>query len=209
MRSTKDIIAICEILDSAFKNPKSELQSVNEYTFLVAVVLSAQTTDKQVNVATERLFAIAQTPQDMLDIGYDSLCDIIYSVGFYKTKAKHVLTLSTQLIENFNGEVPRKREDLMTLAGVGRKTANVVLNQLFGVPSIAVDTHVYRVSHRLEISDSNNVDAVEFDLEKAIPAQYKQDISNMLILFGRYICKARNQSCSTCPLRYLCNNKAI
>lgn len=208
MRSTKDIIEICEILDSTFKNPKSELQSVNEYTFLVAVVLSAQATDKQVNTATDKLFAIAQTPHDMLDIGYERLCDIIHSVGFYKTKAKHVLKLSMQLIESFDGQVPRKREDLMTLAGVGRKTANVVLNQLFEVPAIAVDTHVYRVSRRLELSDENNVDDVEMDLENAIPAQYKQDIGNRLILFGRYICKARNPSCSTCPLSYLCNNKA-
>ena len=207
MRSPEDVATICEVLESAVDDPKPELRYVNEYTFLVAVVLSAQTTDKQVNSATEKLFAVAQTPQAMLDIGYDRLCDFIHSVGFYKTKAKHVLELSRQIIEQFNGQIPRRRDELMTLAGVGRKTANVVLNQLFNEPYIAVDTHVYRLSRRLELSDSNSAEGVEKDLENTIPTQHKRYISNRLILFGRYTCKARNPLCAECQLASFCRFK--
>lgn len=199
-----DIIQVCEILSNEIKNTDSELNYTSEYSFLVAVVLSAQTTDKQVNVATKKLFAVAQTPQDMLNLGYDKLCELIKSTGFYNNKAKHILQLSQQLISDFNGIVPQSRNELMSLPGVGRKTANVVLNQLFGQSTIAVDTHVFRVSRRLGLSKGKSPAEVERDLENCIPEKYKRHIGDLILLHGRYICTARKPKCGNCKLQKFC-----
>jgi endonuclease-3 len=184
--------------------PEGELDSVNLYTLLVAVVLSAQATDVGVNKATGPLFKVVATPQKMVDLGEDRLRDYIKSIGLYKTKAKHVIGLSQQLIDNHDGQVPDTRAALEKLPGVGRKTANVVLNIGFGQPTIAVDTHLFRVSRRLGLSDGTTPLAVEKDLIAAIPETYKVPAHHWLILHGRYICKARKPLCDQCPIANLC-----
>lgn len=186
--------------------PEGELDYVNVYTLLVAVVLSAQATDVGVNKATKALFAIADTPQKMVALGLDSITQHVRTIGLYRNKAKNVLALSTRLIEHFNSQVPDNREDLESLAGVGRKTANVVLNLYFGHPTIAVDTHIFRLSNRLKLAPSKNVVETERKLEKAIPAYYKRHSHHWLILHGRYVCKARKPLCEDCIIEDLCKS---
>ena len=202
----KRVERICEVLQDTIKDTRSELNYINEYTFLVAVVLSAQTTDKQVNSVTGRLFALVQTPQAMLELGEGKLCELIKSTGFYKNKAKHVIQLSEKLICDFGGQVPQTRVELMSLPGVGPKTANVILNQLFKQPTIAVDTHVFRVSRRLGLSSGKSPKDVESDLEKCIPNEYKAHIGDQLLLHGRYTCTARKPKCETCKLKEFCKD---
>ena len=185
-------------------NPKSELKWKNPYTLLVAVVLSAQATDKGVNKATDALFEIASSPQDMLSLGLEKLKTMVKTINYYPTKAKRIIDLSQILIRDFNSEVPKTRKELEMLPGVGRKTANVVLNVAFGFPTIAVDTHVLRISNRLTLSFSSKPEDVEEDLNKIVPDVFKMKAHHHLILHGRYVCKAKNPLCETCFLADLC-----
>ena len=187
--------------------PETELQSVNPYTLLVAVVLSAQATDKGVNKATEPLFKTVDTPQKMVALGEDRLREAIKTIGLYRTKAKNVIALSKMLIEKHGGQVPRTREELQELPGAGRKTANVVLNVAFGQPTIAVDTHIFRVCNRTNLAPGKDVLAVELGLEKKVPEAYKLHAHHWLILHGRYTCIARKPLCPTCVVRDLCRYK--
>jgi endonuclease-3 len=187
--------------------PKGELNSVNPFTFLVAVVLSAQATDIGVNHATRGLFKIADTPQKMVDLGEDRIRHFIKSIGLYRTKAKNVLALSQALINRHGGEVPSSREALEDLPGVGRKTANVVLNTVFGEPTIAVDTHLFRLGNRMGLAPGKNPLDVEKGLLKVIPKSYLRHAHHWLILHGRHICKARKPECWRCPVNDLCHFK--
>jgi len=187
--------------------PQTELQSVNPYTLLVAVVLSAQATDKGVNKATAPLFKTVDTPEKMVALGEAKLRDAIKTIGLYRTKAKNVIALSKMLIEKHGGQVPRTREELQELPGAGRKTANVVLNVAFGQPTIAVDTHIFRVCNRTNLAPGKDVLAVELKLEKVVPDAYKLHAHHWLILHGRYTCIARKPLCPTCVVRDLCRFK--
>jgi endonuclease III len=184
--------------------PKGELESVNAYTFLVAVVLSAQATDESVNKATRALFAKAPTPEAMVKLGEDAVRDLIKTIGLFRAKAKNVVALSEQLIAKHGSQVPHDREALEALPGVGRKTANVVLNIIFGEPTIAVDTHLFRLGNRLKLAPGKTPLEVEQKLLKAVPAQYMRHAHHWLILHGRYICKARKPECWRCLIADLC-----
>jgi endonuclease-3 len=185
-------------------HPKTELQYVNAYTLLVAVVLSAQATDKGVNKATAPLFRKIKTPQQMVALGEEGLAEAIKTIGLYKGKARNVIALSRMLIEQHDSKVPRDRAALEALPGVGRKTANVVLNVAFGEPTIAVDTHIFRVCNRTGLAPGKDVLAVEMALEKIVPDQYRLHAHHWLILHGRYTCIARKPLCPTCVVRDLC-----
>ena len=187
--------------------PEGELQYINPYTLLVAVVLSAQATDVGVNKATGPLFEVADTPEKMLALGEAKLRGYIKTIGLYDTKAKNVIKLSQQLIDDHGGAVPRDREALEKLPGVGRKTANVVLNIAFGEPTIAVDTHIFRVGNRTGLAPGKTVLAVETKLEKAVPEAYRLHAHHWLILHGRYVCKARKPDCPACVVNDLCRFK--
>lgn len=184
--------------------PKGELDYVNSYTLLVAVVLSAQATDVGVNRATKTLFQIADTPEKMVALGLDRITDEIKSIGLYRNKAKNVLALSQQLIAKFNSQVPETRDALESLPGVGRKTANVVLNIAFGHPTIAVDTHLFRVGNRAGLAPGKTPLEVELVLEKMVPPEYMLHAHHWLILHGRYVCKARKPDCPVCVIREFC-----
>jgi endonuclease-3 len=186
-------------------NPKTELQYKNTYTLLVAVALSAQATDKSVNKATLPLFKIVDTPQKMLALGEEKLTEAIKTIGLFRGKAKNVIALSKLLIEKHDGEVPHDRAALEELPGVGRKTANVVLNVAFGEPTIAVDTHIFRVSNRTGMAPGKDVLAVELGLEKKVSEKYLSHAHHWLILHGRYTCVARKPLCPTCMVRDLCH----
>lgn len=186
--------------------PEGELDYVNVFTLLVAVVLSAQATDVGVNKATKKLFEIADTPEKMVALGLAGITEHVRTIGLYRNKAKNVLALSYRLIEHFGSVVPENREDLESLAGVGRKTANVVLNLFFGHPTIAVDTHIFRLSNRLKLAPSKNVVETERKLEKVIPKHYKRHSHHWLILHGRYVCKARKPECEKCIIDDLCKS---
>jgi endonuclease-3 len=188
----------------AMPEPRGELQYTNPFTLLVAVVLSAQATDASVNKATPPLFALAPTPDKMAALGVDKVEDMIRTIGLYRTKARNVVALSRKLVDEFGGEVPRDRDVLQTLPGVGRKTANVVLNIAFGQPTIAVDTHIFRVSNRTGLAPGRDPHAVELGLEKVVPAKYKLDAHHWLILHGRYVCKARKPECHRCLINDIC-----
>lgn len=187
--------------------PEGELESVNAYTLLVAVVLSAQATDAGVNKATRALFAKADTPEKMLALGEDKVREHIRTIGLFRNKAKNVIALSERLIAEYGGEVPKEREALETLPGVGRKTANVVLNVAFGEPTMAVDTHVFRVANRIGLSSGKTPLAVEEDLMRVIPKEFGVPAHHWLILHGRYTCTARKPDCARCPISDLCKFK--
>jgi len=189
---------------AANPEPKSELEYKNPFTLLVAVVLSAQATDAGVNKATRALFKVADTPEKMLRLGENKLREYIKTIGLYRNKARNVILLSRQLIDAHGGNVPREREALEALPGVGRKTANVILNVAFGEPTLAVDTHVFRVANRTGLSDGKTPAAVEEDLLRVIPPEYALHAHHWLILHGRYVCKARRPECPTCLIRDLC-----
>jgi len=189
---------------AAEPEPKGELEHVNAFTLLVAVALSAQATDVGVNRATRALFAIADTPERMLALGEAGLIDHIRTIGLYRNKAKNVIRLSQILVEQFGGEVPSSRAALQSLPGVGRKTANVVLNMWWRVPAQAVDTHIFRIGNRTGICPGRDVEAVERAIEDHVPAEYQQHAHHWLILHGRYICKARKPACGVCLIRDLC-----
>ena len=194
-------------LSAANPEPKSELEYVNPYTLLVAVVLSAQATDVGVNKATGPLFQVVTTPQQMVELGEERLRGYIKTIGLFNTKAKNVIKLSEILVRDYGGEVPRDREALETLPGVGRKTANVVLNVAFGEETIAVDTHIFRVGNRTGLAPGKTPDAVEAKLLKVVPKAYRRHAHHWLILHGRYVCKARKPDCLVCPVSDLCGFK--
>ena len=188
------------------KNPKptTELNYTNNFTLLLAVVLSAQMTDTGVNKATKKLFFLADSPEKIIRLGEMKIKNLIKTINFFNTKAKNIIKLSTILIKNFNGLVPKTREELQTLPGVGRKTANVILSVAFKKATIAVDTHIFRVSNRTQISIGKKPIDVELGLEKIVPKKYKQKAHHLLILHGRYVCKARNPECYKCVVNDLC-----
>ena len=190
-------------------DPKSELFAPNEYTFLVSVILSAQATDVSVNKATEPLFKAVDTPQKMLELGGEKLAGYIKSIGLYRNKAKNVIAMSAMLVEKFGGKVPRTREELESLPGVGRKTANVALNVLFGEATMPVDTHLLRISPRIGLSDGTTPLAVETDLLAKIPKAYLPHAHHWLILHGRYVCKARKPLCDECVIGGLCKRNGV
>ena len=191
-------------LRTANPAPTTELEYASVFQLLVAVILSAQATDKSVNIATRKLFADAPTPQAILALGEDGLTEYINRIGLYRNKAKNVIATCALLIERHGGEVPHDREALEALPGVGRKTANVVLNTAFGEPTIAVDTHIFRVANRMRLAPGKTPLAVEQALLKRIPAEFLQDAHHWLILHGRYVCKARKPECWRCTLTDLC-----
>ncbi len=194
-------------LRKANPEPRSELEFSTPFELLVAVVLSAQATDKGVNVATRKLFKVANTAAAMLALGSEGLERYIKTIGLYRTKAKNLLAACRLLTDEHGGEVPRTRAELERLPGVGRKTANVILNVAFGEPTIAVDTHIFRVANRTGIAPGRNVLEVEENLLKVVPAQFRMHAHHWLILHGRYICKARKPDCPVCPINDLCEYK--
>ena len=187
--------------------PEGELEHVNAYTLLVAVALSAQATDKGVNRATGPLFAKVDTPQKMLELGEEALIEHIKTIGLFRNKARNVMKLSRILVEEYGGEVPSSRAALSSLPGVGRKTANVVLNMWWGHPAQAVDTHIYRVGNRTGIAPGKDVNAVERAIEDNVPAEYQHHAHHWLILHGRYTCKARKPDCAHCLIHDLCTSE--
>lgn len=205
MRPISEICQILDVLQKQNPNPQSELNFHNAYTLLVAIVLSAQSTDKGVNKATETLFKIADTPQKMLNLGIDKLKEHIKTIGLYNNKAKNIIALSQILAEKYFGEIPRDREILEKLPGVGRKTANVLLNVWWNEPTVAVDTHVLRLAKRLNLSDGETPISVENDLNK-LPNEYRLHLNHWLVLFGRYICKAQKPDCLNCPIIKFCSS---
>jgi endonuclease-3 len=194
-------------LRDANPTPTTELHFQSPFELLVAVVLSAQATDVGVNKATDKLFPVANTPQAMLDLGEQGLREHIKTIGLFNTKAKNVIGLCRMLIELHHGQVPERREQLEALPGVGRKTANVVLNTAFGQPTIAVDTHIFRVANRTRIAKGKNVDEVEQRLMRLVPKEFRLDAHHWLILHGRYVCVARKPRCAACPIYDLCEFK--
>jgi endonuclease III len=199
-----EVIELFTRLRELDPHPTTELLYTTPFELLVAVVLSAQATDVGVNKATRKLYPVANTPQAILDLGEDGLKRYISTIGLFNAKAKNVIALCGQLLDRHGGEVPRSREALEALPGVGRKTANVVLNTAFGEPTIAVDTHIFRVANRTGLAPGKDVRAVEDKLQKVIPAEFKQDAHHWLILPGRFVCKARKPDCPHCVIRDLC-----
>lgn len=188
-------------------HPTTELNYSNPFELLIAVILSAQATDKGVNKATDKLFPVANTPQAISDLGVDGLKEYIKTIGLFNSKAENIIKTCRDLIEKYNGEVPENRKALEALAGVGRKTANVVLNTAFGHPTIAVDTHIFRVSNRTGFAPGKDVVKVEEKLLKVVPAEFKVDVHHWLILHGRYTCIARKPRCGSCIIEDLCEYK--
>lgn len=200
----ESIIQIFERFKQANPAPQTELLAPNDFTLLVSVVLSAQATDKSVNKATAPLYQVADSPEKILELGEEGLISYIKSIGLFRSKARHVMELSQILVRDFGGKIPRTREDLQKLPGVGRKTANVILNVVYGEPTMPVDTHLLRISPRMGLSNGTTPEAVEQDLIRVIPAEYMQHAHHWLILHGRYICTARNPQCENCPIADLC-----
>jgi endonuclease-3 len=203
----ENIAAFFKILQKNNPEPQGELSYVNPYTLLVAVVLSAQATDKGVNKATGHLFKKIDTPQKMVKLGEEGLKEYIKTIGLYNGKAKNIIALSEILVREYNGDIPQTREELVRLPGVGRKTANVVLNIAFGQETIAVDTHIFRISNRTGLAPGKTVEQVEEKLEAVVPKEFRRHAHHWLILHGRYICKARHPLCAECPVYDLCEFK--
>jgi endonuclease-3 len=198
---------IFERLKTANPNPTTELEYTTPFELLIAVILSAQATDVSVNKATRKLYTVASTPEKIFALGVDGLIPYVQTIGLYRNKAKNVIDTCRLLLEHHHGEVPRDRESLQALPGVGRKTANVVLNTAFGQPAMAVDTHIFRVSNRTGLAPGKNVDMVEQKLMKFVPSEYLLDAHHWLILHGRYTCLARTPQCWNCPIADLCEFK--
>lgn len=207
MRDIKETLAILDVFKAQDPNPPTELIYTNAYTLLVAIILSAQSTDKGVNKATPALFAVADSPKKMIDLGLEKLKEYIKTIGLYNNKAKNIIAMSQTLVEKYQGEVPHSREALESLAGVGRKTANVLLNVWWNEPTVAVDTHMLRVTERLDLCDGRTPLSVEADLERILPNEYKLHLNHWLVLFGRYICKAQKPDCDKCPVSAFCYSK--
>ncbi|MBD9374324.1 endonuclease III [Rhizobium sp. ARZ01] len=204
--TTEEIREIFRRFSIQRPEPKGELEHVNPFTLVVAVALSAQATDAGVNKATRALFAVADTPEKMLALGEDKVRDYIKTIGLFRNKAKNVIALSQKLVDEFGGEVPRTREELVTLPGVGRKTANVVLSMAFGQSTIAVDTHILRIANRILLAPGKTPDDVEDRLMRIIPDEYLYRAHHWLILHGRYVCKARKPECERCVIADICRS---
>ena len=204
LMSEKEIVQVMERFKKQMPDPQPELYAPNPYCFLVSVVLSAQATDKSVNLATEDLYKIADSPEKMLALGEEKLISYIRPIGLYKNKAKNVIKLSQTLVEKFDSKIPRTREELESLSGVGRKTANVVLNVIYGQNTMPVDTHLMRVGPKTGLAEGKNPLQVEESLLKRIPEEYLKDAHHWLLLHGRYICTARNPKCDQCLIADLC-----
>ena len=204
--STSEITEIMRRWQAQNPQPASELEYKNAFTLLVAVVLSAQATDKSVNIATRPLFEVVDSPEKMLELGEEGLIPYIKSIGLYKNKAKHVIGLSRKLIDDFDGQVPGDRDSLMTLPGVGRKTANVVLNVVFHQPTMPVDTHLLRVAPKIGLAEGKTPEQVEVSLLSRIPAEFLQHAHHWILLHGRYVCTARNPKCGECGLAPYCRH---
>jgi endonuclease-3 len=202
--TNQTISRLFEQLAIAIPKPTTELIYHSHFELLISVVLSAQATDKSVNKATKLLFVVANTPEKILALGEDGLKNYIKTIGLFNTKAAHIMALCQKLIERHNGEVPHTRAELENLAGVGRKTANVILNTAFGEPTIAVDTHIFRVANRIGLANATTVLAVEKELLRIIPEKFKQDAHHLLILHGRYTCVARKPLCEHCAISSYC-----
>jgi endonuclease III len=202
-----DVVEMFSRLRELNPHPTTELVYTTPFELLIAVVLSAQATDVGVNKATKKLYPVANTPRAILELGEDGLKRYISTIGLFNAKAKNVIALCRLLLDQHQGEVPRSREALEALPGVGRKTANVVLNTAFGEPTIAVDTHIFRVANRTGLAPGKDVRAVEEKLQKVVPAEFRQDAHHWLILHGRYVCKARKPDCPHCVIRDLCRYK--
>ncbi len=194
-------------LQAANPHPTTELVHKTPFELLVSVILSAQATDKSVNIATRELFPVANTPQKILDLGEAALREYVQRIGLYQTKSKHIIQMCRLLLEKHHGEVPQTREELEALPGVGRKTANVILNTAFGQPTIAVDTHIFRVANRTGLAPGKDVLEVERKLMKFVPDEFQQDAHHWLILHGRYVCVARKPKCGECIIESLCEYK--
>ncbi len=207
--SMADVERAFDLLAASIPSPETELESVNEYTLLVAVVLSAQMTDKGVNRATKALFAVADSPERMLALGEEGLRERIKSVNLYPTKARHIIALSERLVSEFGGRVPGTRDELESLPGVGRKTASVILNVVFGQPTIPVDTHLLRLAPRLGLSFATTPRAIEEELLSKVPARHRMVAHHLLLLHGRYVCKARSPLCGECCLAALCPRNGL
>ena len=209
MISKTNLLELLQLFEQNIGDKKSELNYKNPYTFAVAVLLSAQATDKSVNIATNKLFEIADTPTSMIALGESKLKVYIKTIGLFNTKAKHIIEMSKILVHDFNSVLPNTVNNLMKLPGIGRKSANVILNELYGTPTIGVDTHVLRLVHRLDLVPSSSITPlqVENDLNNIIPSKYKPFISNYLVLFGRYICRAKNPLCDNCYIKKFCKFK--
>jgi endonuclease III len=199
-----DVVEMFSRLRELNPHPTTELVYTTPFELLIAVVLSAQATDVGVNKATKKLYPVANTPRAILELGEDGLKRYISTIGLFNAKAKNVIALCRLLLDQHHGEVPRSREALEALPGVGRKTANVVLNTAFGEPTIAVDTHIFRVANRTGLAPGKDVRAVEEKLQKVVPAEFRHDAHHWLILHGRYVCKARKPDCPHCVIRDLC-----
>ena len=204
--SPKKISTLFQRLAEANPEPKSELEHATPFQLLVAVILSAQATDKGVNLATRRLFPVAGTPQAIAALGEEGLAEFIKTIGLYRNKAKNVVAMSRLLLDRHGGEVPRERQALEALPGVGRKTANVVLNVIFGEPTIAVDTHIFRVANRTGLAPGKDVREVEDKLVRCVPERFRLHAHHWLILHGRYVCKAQRPDCGGCPIADLCDH---
>ena len=204
--NSQEIAAFFTTLQAANPSPQTELEYASVFELLAAVLLSAQATDVSVNKATRRLFPVANTPQKILNLGEDGLCDYIRTIGLYRSKARHLLATCRILIEEHAGKVPGSREALERLPGVGRKTANVVLNVAFGQPTMAVDTHIFRLGNRTGLAPGKTPLAVEQGLLKRIPPEYLVDAHHWLILHGRYVCQARKPQCGRCSVRAYCDH---
>jgi len=201
---SREINSLFKNLSKVITNPKSDLRYKNKLTLLVSVVLSAQCTDVNVNNVTKNIYPKYNKPEHFVKLGRKKIEKLIKSIGLFRNKAKSIYLLSKQLIEKHKGKVPKNFEDLLALPGVGRKTANVVLNEGFGLPTIAVDTHIFRVSNRTELATGKNPDQVEQALYKVVPKKYLKDSHHLLLLHGRYTCKARSPSCKTCVIIKYC-----
>lgn len=204
--SENEIEEVFERFKSQNPEPKPELNYYSPFTLLVAVVLSAQTTDKSVNKVTEKLFKLADTPEKMKEIPQEQIAEIIRPIGLTQNKSRNILNLSRKLCDDFDGKVPSTREELMTLSGVGRKTANVVLNVVFGQPTMPVDTHLLRISPKIGLAEGKTPEQVEKSLCERIPEKYMQHAHHWLILHGRYVCTARNPKCSECLINDICKH---
>lgn len=202
--SDYDLVECLKRWQAQNPEPKPELNSVNDFTFLVAVVLSAQATDKSVNLATEKLFSLANSPQKILELGQEKLIEFIRPVGLYKNKAQNIMKLCQKLINEFDSKVPETREELMSLPGVGRKTANVVLNVIFKQPTMPVDTHILRICPKIGIAAGTTPEQVEKSLLERIPPEFSLHAHHWLLLHGRYVCTARSPHCDNCIIKDLC-----
>ncbi len=202
--SQEQIVEVFSRFNAHDENPKSELEWSSPFTLLVAVVLSAQATDKSVNIATKELYKVADTPEKILALGESGLIPYIKSIGLYKSKAKHIISLCQKLISDFDGQVPRNREELMSLSGVGRKTANVVLNVVWGEHTMPVDTHLLRIAPKIGLAEGDTPEEVEKSLLERVPDEFMEHAHHWLILHGRYVCTARNPKCDNCCINDIC-----